>query len=256
MPASRKRRSSAIATGTCTSSGRRRRLSSAALNSAIWLDRLEAEHDNLRAALSWSLNDPRGADAALELAAGLWRFWEIRGYLTEGRQWIERVLAVKSDEVSATRGDVLTAAGIMAANQGDHAAAVRFHEQSLAIHEELGDLKSVQFALNNLANAAMHQGDIDRARELYERVASIINLNEASSAFVLVSLADVIDQQGDYAGARARYEQAITLMRTGPDVWPTAYALSSYGQAAARHGDVATAHDRYEQALEVYRQRR
>src|SRR4051794_38523269 len=156
---------------------------------AAVLDRLEAEHDNVRAALAWSLNDPRGGDAALELAAGMWRFWEIRGYLTEARQWIERVLAVSSDEVSATRGDVLTAAGIMAANQGDHAAAMRYHEQSLAIHEQLGDLKSVQFALNNLANAALHQGNIDRARELYERVASIIDFREPSSAFVLVSLA-------------------------------------------------------------------
>src|SRR4051794_37637464 len=88
--------------------------------SAATLDRIEAEHDNLRAALAWSLNDPRGADDALELVAGLWRFWEIRGYVTEGRQWLERVLAASPEDVSATRGDVLTAAGIMAANQGDH----------------------------------------------------------------------------------------------------------------------------------------
>ena len=85
--------------------------------SAVWLDALEAEHDNLRGALAWSLSQPGGANAALELAAGLWRFWEIRGYLLEGRQWLERVLAATPDEVTVTRADVLTAAGILAAAQ-------------------------------------------------------------------------------------------------------------------------------------------
>jgi predicted ATPase/class 3 adenylate cyclase/Tfp pilus assembly protein PilF len=221
--------------------------------SGVWLDRLEVEHDNLRAALAWSLNEQNGAAAALELAAGLWRFWEIRGYLVEGRQWLERVLAASPDEVSATRGDVLTAAGIMAANQGDHAAAVRYHEQSLALHEQLGNLTSIQFALNNLANAALHEGNVDRARELYERIIAIVDMSDPNFAFVLVSLADVIDRQGDYEGASERYEQAIAVIRTGPDIWPSAYALSSYGQAAARHGDFENARQRYEQALDVYR---
>jgi predicted ATPase/class 3 adenylate cyclase len=222
--------------------------------SAATLDRLEAEHDNLRAALAWSLNEPGGARAALELAAGLWRFWEIRGYVSEGRQWLERVLAVSAMEETATRADVLTAAGILAANQGDHASAVRYHEQSLALHERLGDLRSIQFALNNLANATLHEGDVARARELFERVLAIADPNDPTFAFVLVSLGDVIDRQGDYEAARQRYEQAIEIIAArGGDIWADAYAQSSYGQAAARHGDHATARERYEQALTTYR---
>jgi predicted ATPase/class 3 adenylate cyclase len=222
--------------------------------SAQWLDRLEAEHDNLRAALAWSLNDPNGGNASLELAAGLWRFWEIRGYVTEGRQWLDRVLAAAPDEVSATRADVLTAAGVLAANQGDHAAAVRFHEQSLALQERIGNLQSIEYALNNLANAALHQGDLDRARELYERVASIYDPKQPSFAFVLVSLGDVIDRQGDYAGARERYEQALDVVaKAGGDIWMTAYVLSGYGQAAVRHGDHETARRQYDEALSIYR---
>lgn len=222
--------------------------------SGQWLDRIEAEHDNLRAALAWSLNDANGTGAALELAAGLWRFWEIRGYVAEGRQWLERVLAATTNDDSATRADVLTAAGVLAANQGDHAAAVRYHEQSLALHERIGNLRSIEFALNNLANAALHQGDLARARELYERVASIHNPADPSIAFVLVSLGEVIDRQGDYAGARPRYEEALEVVaKAGGDPWTTAYVLSSYGQAAARHGDYDTARSRHEQALELYR---
>ena len=218
------------------------------------LDRLEAEHDNLRAALSWSLNNSRDANAALEMVAGLWRFWEIRGYLTEGRQWVERALAASPAVVSRSRADVLTAAGILAAGQGDHAAAVRYHEQSLALHEQLGELKSIELALHNLANATLHQGNLSRARELYERVLAIADRDAPGLPFVLVNLGDVIDGQGDYEAACQRYEESIDISTAAGDVWQTAYALSAYGQAAARHGDGATARERYDQALTIYRQ--
>jgi predicted ATPase/class 3 adenylate cyclase len=222
--------------------------------SAIWLDKIEAEHDNLRGALSWSLNAPGGAAAALELAAGLWRFWEIRGYLLEGRHWLDRVLALTTDEVSQTRADVLTAAGVLAANQGDHVAAVRFHEQSLAAHEQLGVQLGIQYALHNLANAAMHQGDTARARQLYERAFEIGDRSDPSLAFVLVNLGDVTDSLGDHAAANRWYEEAIAMIGATGDPWGMAYAVSSYGQSAARHGDHATARERYEQALALYRQ--
>ena len=170
-------------------------------------------------ALAWSLNEPGGAHAALELVAGVWRFWEIRGYVTEGRQWIERALAASPDEMSRARADVLTAAGILAAGQTDHAAAVRYHEQSLALHEQMGDHKSIQMALHNLANATLHEGDLDRARELYERVLVIADDRSPETSFVLVNLADVIDGQGDYDAARVRYEEAIDLCNGVGDVW-------------------------------------
>ncbi|MEX2547430.1 MAG: tetratricopeptide repeat protein [Chloroflexota bacterium] len=220
--------------------------------SAPWLDRLDAEHDNLRAALAWSLDEPNGTGAALELVAGLWRFWEIRGYLVEGRQWLERALAVTSKDVSPMRADVLTGAGILAAGQGDHAAAVAFHEDSLRIHEQLGDRLSRQYAMHNLANAALHQGDHQRARELYEKAILLRGRDDPSIAFALVNLADVCDRQGDYDAARQRYDEAIE--EAAGDVWATAYVLGSYGQSAMRHGDHSTARERYEQALGTYRQ--
>jgi predicted ATPase/class 3 adenylate cyclase len=222
--------------------------------SGAMLDALEAEHDNLRSALSWSLGQPGGATAALELAAGLWRFWEIRGYLLEGRQWLERVLAATTTDETMTRADVLTAAGVLGAAQGDHAAAMRYHEQSLALHERLGNRKGIQFALHNLANAAQHQGDAARARGLYERVLEIAGNDDPNVSFVRVALADVADSQGDREAARVNYERAIEDVRSTGDAWGMAYAQSSYGQSAARHGEYSVARERYEQALEISRQ--
>jgi predicted ATPase/class 3 adenylate cyclase len=222
--------------------------------SAQWLDALEAEHDNLRTALSWSINEPGGGGTALELASGLWRFWEIRGYMSEGRQWLERVLAATESDASVLRADVLTAAGVLAAAQADHAAAVRYHEQSLAIQERLGSAQGVQFALHNLANAALHHGDAARARSLYERAIAVAGEQDPNRGFVYVSLADVTDAAGDRAAASRYYEQAIEIIATTGDVWRMAYALTAYGQSAARHGDGATARERYMQALDTYRE--
>jgi len=153
------------------------------------------------------------------------------------------------------RADVLTGAGILAAGQGDHGAAFRFHEQSLKTHEELGDRQSVQYALNNLANAALHQGHYARARELYEKAIIFGRAHDPRALpFSLVNLADVADRQGDYDAARQHYEEAIHLVRAQGNVWATAFALGNYGQSAARQGDHAMARERYEQALAIYRQ--
>jgi tetratricopeptide (TPR) repeat protein len=222
--------------------------------SAPWLDRLDAEHDNLRAALAWSINEPGGTQTALELVAGLWRFWEIRGYLVEGRQWLDRALADAND-ISTLRADALTGAGILSAAQGDHAAAVRYHEQSLRIHEELGNSLSIQYALHNLANAAMHHGDPDKARALQERVVEMAaKADPQGLPFALVNLADVADRQGDYDAAKDYYERALAAIGADGNVWAMAYALGNYGDSAARHGDDDLASERYQQALAIYRQ--
>lgn len=215
---------------------------------------LEREHDNLRAALQWSLNEQNGGASALRMAGALWRFWEIRGYLVEGRQWMERVLERTSGHMSDQQADILTGAGILAAAQGDHAAAMRYHEQSLALHQELGNRYAVTYALNNLANAALHAGDHQRARELYEEtVARARALRDARALpITLLHVADVADRQGDYEGARERYREAIDLVRQHGDRWTLGYALGNYGETAARHDDRATARETYDEALRIY----
>ena len=222
--------------------------------SNAWLEDFEREHDNLRTAIQWSLDEGQSGARALELAAGLWRFWEIRGYLVEGRQWLERVLRLTRGQLSPTRADVLTGAGIIAAAQGDHAAAVEFHEESLAAQEELGNRQAVGYALHNLANATLHHGDHERARELYEeavRRARVIG-DRRGLPFALLHVADVADRQGDYTGARERYEEAVAIIRAEGDAWALAYALSNFGLTASRHDDLATAREMYDEALRTY----
>ncbi|MEO6350532.1 MAG: tetratricopeptide repeat protein [Candidatus Limnocylindrales bacterium] len=224
--------------------------------STDWLARLEVEYDNVRAALAWSLNDRGAAGAALELVAGLWRFWEIRGYLVEGRQWIEQILGATDGNTSLLRADVLTGAGILAAAQGDHTAAVRLHAESLAAHRKIGDRQSINYALHNLANATLHEGDHARARELYEEVVATGRSggDRRGLPIALFHLAEVCDRQGDYDAARDHFEEAIDIARAERDFWATAYALTSYAQAAMRRGNSDDARRMYDESLAIYRE--
>src|SRR5205823_12497112 len=135
-----------------------------------WLEKLDREHDNLRAVLQWSLDEPGQERQGLQLAARLWRFWEIHGHLAEGRAWLEQFLQLTEGEVSALRADAYTGAGILAFMLGDQAGASVLHERSLELHREVGDADGIAFAANNLANAAVIAGDYATARQLYQLV--------------------------------------------------------------------------------------
>ena len=105
---------------------------------AEWLQRLEEEHENLRAGLEWSLAEA-GTGGGLRLCGALQRFWWTRGHLSEGRQWCTRVLCkAGAEERTRERANVLNAAGVLAYYQGDYPAARALYEESLAIRRELG----------------------------------------------------------------------------------------------------------------------
>lgn len=121
-----------------------------------WLDRLEADHDNFRAALEWSLaEDP---EMALGLAAALWRFWWMRGHLREGRAWLERALQAGEGVAAPARAAALTAAGELAERHTDYAAASAWYEAALALWRDLGDTRGTATTLDGLAETAMRQG--------------------------------------------------------------------------------------------------
>jgi predicted ATPase len=221
-----------------------------------WLERLDREHDNLRAALGWSEGSADEYEAGLRLATGLWRFWEIRGHLGEGRSWLERFLGPSDGSVTARRADALTGAGILALMQGDHAAALSFHEESLALQRKLGDEKSIAYALNNLANAAVQQGEHERAKELYLEALEIAKRrgDRHGTAFTLSHLSDVASRAGDYDGARDLFEQSVALFRYHDDRWGMAFALSNFALAARRHGDAPAARALNEEAIQLSRE--
>ncbi len=223
--------------------------------SGSWLERLDREHENLRAALQWSDDEPGERRAGLRLAEGLWRFWEIRGHLIEGRAWLERMLSAAGPETSELRANALTGAGILAFMQGDYAAASAFHEESLALRKRLGDRDAISYAINNLANTAVLLGEYGRARQLYEQgLAMAQEMGDPyGSGFGLINMADVVAREGDYAGARSRFEQGLAAFRQLGDRWAEAFALDSFAAVASRQGDLTSAEALGAQALAISR---
>ncbi len=221
---------------------------------AEWVGRLAREHDNLRAALRWADDDPDGADAEMSLASGLWRFWELRGDLAEGSAWLTRALARVGGEVSPRRASALTGAGVLAAQQGDYAAAAAFHDASLLLHRELGNPIAVAAACSNSANMAVERGDLDRARQLFgEAIRLALDAGDRQGgAFSRINLADVAARQGDADEADRLYEESIATFRDLGDDFGVAHATARLAQAARRRGDRAAARARYAEAIAIH----
>ncbi len=220
---------------------------------AEWLLRLDREHDDLRAALEWCLDQPDEGRSGLRIAAGLWRYWEIRGHLTEGRGWLARMVEAVGDEVSALRANALTGAGNLAFMQGDYRAASTFHEASLALHRRIGDRQSIAYAANNLANAAVQLGDNAQARTLYEEAIALAReLGDVRGmVFGSINLADVTAREGDIAGAHDLEDEILASIRALEDRWMEAFAIDTFARATARAGDRVAARGRHIEALAI-----
>jgi predicted ATPase/DNA-binding SARP family transcriptional activator len=133
-----------------------------------WFARLEDEHDNVRAAIGFALASGDAA-SALRLAVAIRRFWQIHGYLAEGRQVLESALAAAPDERSELRADALNMLGILAGEQGEFGSAEANFNAALEDAETVGSTRVISSALVNLGNLAFFSGDHDKARELYKQ---------------------------------------------------------------------------------------
>jgi predicted ATPase/DNA-binding SARP family transcriptional activator len=132
-----------------------------------WFARVEDEHDNLRAALAHALESGDGT-SALRLVVGIRRFWQIHGYLAEGRESLESALAAVPDEPSELRANALNMVGILAGEQGEFDAARERFETALADARALDATRIISSALVNLGNLAFFGGELDQARDLYK----------------------------------------------------------------------------------------
>lgn len=206
-----------------------------------WLARLEQEHDNLRAALRWAPRRAGGAEAAPRLAGALWRFWYMRGHLSEGRGWLESLLAGgatdKSDTAAWARA--LNGAGVLASCQDAYEQAIRFFEESLALQRRLGDTGGIAAVLNNLGATAGYQGDHARAAAFYEESVALGRElgDHGVVARSLYNLGNLASDQGDYARAGALYEESLALFTALGDKRGVAAALNSLGGVAIELGD-------------------
>ncbi len=219
-----------------------------------WVRRLAADHDNIRAALRWAEDDPDGAAAELNLASGLWRFWEIQGFLEEGSAWLDRALRRVGGEASPRRASALTGAGVLAAQRGDMAAATAFHEASLAIRRELGNPAGIAAACNNLASLFVERGEFVRARELYlESIEQSVSGGDLqSAAYGRLNLADAAAREGA-ADADGLYAEAIAALEEQGDAWGIAHATARLARLARARGDLSGAARRFTDALAINR---
>jgi predicted ATPase/DNA-binding XRE family transcriptional regulator len=220
-----------------------------------WLDRLEAEHDNLRAALRWSLsgNDPEGG---LRLAADLWRMWNARGYMQEGRDWLEKALASADDRPSTVRAKALNVAGAISYQQGDIAAARGLFEESIGVSRELGEEGYVSTVTCNLANVMLDLGEHARARELFEQCLIIDQRlgDKSRTAYSLGGLADVYYATGELDKAVDHYARSLVLHRELDDRRSVALTLHNLGEIALKRNDSERAEDLYKESLQMARE--
>ena len=217
---------------------------------AWWLERLETEHDNLRAALAWHAASEADPEAGLHFASALWWFWHVRGHFTEGREWLASTLAAVPTPTTL-RARALQAAGALARNQGDYATARALSEESLAIKRELGDKQGIAASLNNLATLALSQGDFAAAGPFYAESLEIERElgNRQGITATLIGLANVALEQGDYTAARNLYEESLAIKRQLDDKRGIAASLAGLGNVAACLADYTTARTHHEESL-------
>jgi predicted ATPase/DNA-binding CsgD family transcriptional regulator len=182
---------------------------------ATWLARLEREHDNLRVAFSWLLEQEEihHKEMALRLATALHRFWLIRGHYSEGRAILEHALA-KSEGIAGTmRAKALATAATLANIQGESDRSEELARESLALCRQIADARGIANALYLLGQVCWLRGNFSAARSHLEEALAIFRQtgDEASAAYTLYSLAGLVTIQGAYVRAPVLFEECLAL---------------------------------------------
>jgi tetratricopeptide (TPR) repeat protein len=226
-------------------------------NQLQWLERLEAEHDNMRAALSWAL-ERNEAEVALKLGGALSSFWLLRDYHSEGRRWLEEALAIEGRGSPESRAMALAGAGWLASDQGDLDRAKEACEEGLELleHEEREASEAKLTLLAGLGWVAWQRGELGQASELLEE--GLAMSREMSDtwwlAFALFSLAIVPQSLGDYERATELYEQSMDLFREQGDKQSLAFCLNNLAMTVFSQGDLGRAEKLTEESVALHRE--
>jgi tetratricopeptide (TPR) repeat protein len=216
-----------------------------------WLDTLELEHDNLRAALKWAASSQQ-AEVALRLVGALWRFWHLRGHLAEGRRWSEDALALpEAAGRTSHRFSALVALGGLAYWQEDVPAFRSAYEEATAVARDLGDPSMEAEALYNMAYAPAYEGDLDTAVLMFEKAQAMFEGlgNRRGVADVLWVLGIIARLRGNLPESRRLGERSLELHRETGDLFGVTDALHTVGRTALAQGDLATAASSFLEAL-------
>jgi tetratricopeptide (TPR) repeat protein len=247
-----------------------------------WMDRLETDHNNLRAALAWcqSANTIGLSDAWLRLAAALWLFWEMRGHLQEGLAWLSGALAGTADgeawpataaragwptpgdrhapdriyAAASARAQALIGVGHLSRRLGEYPRAAAVAEQSLALCRASGDRWGCAASLHMLGRAVRDQGEYARAAPLLEESLALYRelANDQAVAYASCSLAILAARQGQHARAVALNEEGLALFRAVRDTRGTAAALQNLAGLAQSQAEYDRAVLLFQQSLALF----
>ncbi|WP_019588616.1 AfsR/SARP family transcriptional regulator [Deinococcus apachensis] len=216
----------------------------------VWLERIEQEHDNFRAALDHALT--RGAsDEAQSLAGELWWFWHTRGYHAEGRAWLTKALDRADPTPTPERAKALRGAGWLATQQSDYPVAETYMRECLAVYRFLDRSQDVAAALNNLAGISYYAGDLDTyERYLVEALAICRELsNTRGTAVILGNLGNLAFERGDPEQARSLYWENVRLLQEAGDEKLVAESLIELGGIETALGNYLAARDLIDRGL-------
>jgi predicted ATPase len=229
---------------------------------AEWLERLEREHDNLRATMEWSL-DPAQAESLLEMAyrlgEALTEFWRVRGFYNEARAFLERVLARSEGGAASVRARTLNVAAGFAFELGEYDRAETLWQESLALYRELGDIRGIASSLEGIGEIGRRKGNniaalisqLEECLALYKEAGDL-----EAIARSLFSLADSVSSQRDYRRGYTLFEESLTIYRELRNKRGIANCLmqSALFLFFGAQGDQATVHKRLEESLAIYRE--
>ena len=209
------------------------------------LGRLDAEHDNIRAALAWSIQDGGDAEVGARLAGALWPFWFARGFLSEGTGWLTRT-ARGTETSTDAKAKALNGAAMLAGFQESYDDAKAYGEQSLAIYRELGDSEGMASALVVLGTVGIvgMRSDIDVVALLEEAQALRPRLRDRRVVSHILDLEGVVALTGgDLDRATALWQESLELSREIGDAYGEAVSLANLGLLAVRMSDPVRADD-------------
>jgi len=223
---------------------------------AEWLERFTLEHDNFRAGLEW-LTETGDAEWGLRLGAALFRFWDAREYLAEGRAKLGKLLELSGAAApTKVRARALIAAGVLAGAQADFTTAEALVGESLDMTRQLHDQQGVAVSLNALAVFAQNRGDLAVAHSLFEESLAVWRElgDRKAVARALSNLANVVTLQSDYARARALHAECLSIFQGLGDRGGVAWSLNHQGDVARDQGDTFAARTLYERGLAIFRE--
>ena len=215
----------------------------------LWLDRLESDYDNFRAAMTWALESGHG-ETALRLASALYWFWIFHRHVNEGQNWLERAVLLSGDASPTVRALGLARAAALyarTANLTDFKLVNGWLEESLRLCEAAGWAEGKPEVLFHAAGVALLEGEVQRASELLDEVWPVMERNELTWGMATARFWQglVAAAMGDDRQATTLFEQAVALARKAGGHFFLAYFPVNLGSRALYHGD-------YEQAASLY----